>query len=153
MKKIGIIKTSNSLVERIMQVIQVEDQYYAGVDAFAFPEHEDKLKSMATIVIPGEWDWLECYEENPSFYKFKEDLSNTYKVIKGQEAKEKFEQLLLSTEIGILTLNDHNSGYPYAIPINHAWDGKNIIMHCGKIGKKLGLIRKDNMVTYCVTEK
>ena len=30
MKKIGIIKTSNSLVERIMQVIQVEDQYYAG---------------------------------------------------------------------------------------------------------------------------
>ena len=151
MIKIGTIITTDAETEKSYEVIRVEDQYYAGIDAFCYPAHKEALRNMSCIMLPEEWAWTELYVDEPDFYSLPDNLLNKYSIIRGSEAKSRIEELLVKSETGVLALSD--SVYPYAIPINHAWDGHTLYMHCGKKGKKLNLIRKNANASYMIYEQ
>ena len=59
-------------------------------------------------------------------------------------------QLLQTAEYGILSMIDED-GMPYAIPVNHVWNGRDsIYIHCAPEGKKLRAIAHCPNVTFCI---
>ena len=62
---------------------------------------------------------------------------------------------ILKQEVrGVLAVNG-DDGYPYAMPINFYFDGKNnkIYFHSGKGGHKLDAISNSDKVSFCVYDK
>ena len=59
-------------------------------------------------------------------------------------------ELIRIAEYGVLSMIDEN-GLPYAIPVNHVWDGEDCIyIHCAPEGKKLRAIAKNPNVCLCI---
>ena len=62
-------------------------------------------------------------------------------------------QLLSESEYGVLSMID-SEGLPYAIPVNHVWNGENsIYIHCAPQGKKLVALQHNPNVSYCIVGK
>lgn len=59
-------------------------------------------------------------------------------------------ELIATAEYGVLSMTDED-GFPYAIPVNHVWDGNNsLYIHCAPEGKKLRAIAKHPQVCLCI---
>jgi len=59
------------------------------------------------------------------------------------------EELLRRGNWGVLSMNGAG-GHPYGVPMNYAYAGAAIYLHCAREGKKLTLIRADGRVSFCV---
>ncbi|MBE6596641.1 MAG: pyridoxamine 5'-phosphate oxidase family protein [Ruminococcaceae bacterium] len=78
------------------------------------------------------------------------ELTRKNKEITREEAIE----LLTRETRGTLAVNG-DSGYPYAMPMNHFYnvgDGC-IYFHCGRIGHRLDSLRRSDKVSFCVCEE
>lgn len=148
MKKIGRIRTKSSIIPKVYDVIEVDGKMYAGKDAFLYPQNNYDLRDIACLSFPDEWEWTEKYTEVEGESPFEKDYKGKYFVIRGQEAKEKIEDILKRHETGVLSLFDEQ--YPYAIPLNHVYENGRLYMHSGKAGKKLGVLRKNPNACYCL---
>lgn len=58
------------------------------------------------------------------------------------------EKILREGDFGVLALFDGN--YPYAVPLNYAFDDKKIYFHCAKAGHKLDAIKNTDKASFCV---
>lgn len=146
-QKIGRIHTLHSLVYREYEVIAIDGQCYAGVDAFSYPENQGDLRSLECLSIPEEWDWIERYvAREPRPPRSPSTHGTKYHPVHGETARLKIEDILSRHETGCLCLKD--GAYPYAIPLNHGYEHGRLYMHCGKSGKKLGLIHRDGRACY-----
>lgn len=150
MDKIGMIETTDSLVYRKYEVIRIEEGVFAGVDAFQYPDNQFDLRGIECLSFPDEWRWIQKFEDGyePDAGIPKTPGVKKYEAVKGERAQRVVEDILAKYEIGALVLNDVK--FPYSIPINHAYKNGKLYMHCGKIGKKLGLIRKNPYATYLI---
>lgn len=147
MEKIGRIRTVASIVPKAYEVIELEGRMFAGVDAFRFPDNAHDLRCMECLLIPEEWEWTErIVVKDPDYQKLPEPSPTKYHAIHGEAAREKVEEICSRHETGCLALFDQE--WPYAIPVNHAYEDGKLYMHCGKKGKKLGLIRKNPRACY-----
>lgn len=63
-------------------------------------------------------------------------------------------ELLESETRGTLAVNG-DSGYPYAMPMNHLYDGNDgcIYFHCGNGGHRLDSLLRSDKVSFCVCEQ
>ncbi len=43
-----------------------------------------------------------------------------------------------------------NLEYPYVVPLNYGYDGKNLFFHCATEGKKINLIQENNKVGFVI---
>ncbi|MDW5563274.1 MAG: pyridoxamine 5'-phosphate oxidase family protein [Methanomassiliicoccus sp.] len=59
--------------------------------------------------------------------------------------------ILRSCSTGILGAAGPD-GYPYAVPLNYAYDDGRIIFHCAREGHKLDCIRHSEKVSFCVVQ-
>lgn len=50
---------------------------------------------------------------------------------------------------GVLALAG-DDGYPYAVPLSYAYDGRSIFLHSAKAGYKLDIIRRSPKASFCV---
>lgn len=66
-----------------------------------------------------------------------------------QLSQSECEEMLARTTHGTLAVNG-DDGYPYAVPVSHAWHDGRIYLHSAPEGHKLDAIRRDSRVTYCV---
>ena len=148
MKRIGKIETTNSIVYKQYEVIQLTQGMYAGKDAFYWPNNKEDLRSMSSIVIPGEWRWIEKYSDAEPEREMPPKGKAKYTVIRGEEAHARIIDLLKRYETGTLILNGLE--YPYAIPINHAYKDGNLYMHCGKKGAKVNFLRRNPKACYSI---
>lgn len=57
-------------------------------------------------------------------------------------------QLLQEAEWGVLATVDA-AGWPYAVPVNHAVMGADLIIHCATAGHKLDNLAVNPKVSYC----
>ncbi len=57
-------------------------------------------------------------------------------------------QLLQEAEWGVLATVDE-AGWPYAVPVNHAVVGEDLIIHCATAGHKLANLAFNPRVSYC----
>jgi nitroimidazol reductase NimA-like FMN-containing flavoprotein (pyridoxamine 5'-phosphate oxidase superfamily) len=147
MIKIGKIRTTESIVKKEYEVIELEGQMYAGKDAFSFPDNQEDLRALECLSLPEEWEWTErLIIRHPNPEEPKEPGSAKYVPVKGQAAMVEMLDVLSRHETGCLTLFDET--YPYAIPINHAYRDGKLYMHCAKKGKKLNLIRRNPKACY-----
>lgn len=150
MDKIGILETTESLVYKRHEVIRIHEGVFAGADAFQYPNNQSDLRGIECLSIPSEWRWIEKYEADfePDYGPPKKPGVKKYEVVKGPRARDVLLGIVKRHETGALVL--HDATYPYAIPINHAYANGNLYLHCGKIGKKLGLIRQNPYASYLI---
>ena len=147
MIKIGKIETIASIVPKAYEVIELEGRMFAGIDAFSFPANKHDLRCLECMLIPQEWRWTERLVVKDADYGERADKAGSkYHLVKGQAARDTIEAIVAKHETGCLTLN--GGEYPYSIPINHAYKNGRLYMHCGKKGKKLGLIRQNPKACY-----
>jgi uncharacterized protein len=57
-------------------------------------------------------------------------------------------QILQEAEWGVLATVDE-AGWPYAVPVNHAVVGGDLIIHCATAGHKLANLAFNSKVSYC----
>lgn len=148
MIRIGKIRTVASIVPKAYEVVEIEGKMFAGKDAFLFPNNREDLRCLECLSIPDEWEWTERYVEREAPAGKPPAEKGKYRAIHGLPAREKIEEILSRHETGVLSLQDERG--PYSIPINHAYQDGKLYMHCGKIGKKLNLIRRNPHAGYCV---
>ncbi len=64
--------------------------------------------------------------------------------------EQRAKDILAIAEYAVLSMIDED-GLPYAIPVNHVWDGENYIyIHCAPEGKKLRAITRNSRVCLCI---
>lgn len=148
--KIGILETIASIVYKRYEVIRLEEGIFAGKDAFSYPHNEHDLREISCLSIPSEWQWAEKFEKDfePDRGIPKTPGVKKYEAVKGERARELIIDILSRHEVGALVLND--AKYPYSIPMNYAYRDGKIYMHCGKKGKKVGLIRKNSYASFLI---
>lgn len=61
-------------------------------------------------------------------------------------------EILKACTSGVLAVHGDN-GYPYAVPVSHAYDQGKLFFHSAKDGHKLDSIVKDEKVSFCVIQK
>ena len=75
-----------------------------------------------------------------------DDVRRRDRLLSEQRATE----LIRIAEYGVLSMIDED-GQPYAIPVNHVWDGEDsLYIHCAPEGKKLRAIAKNPKVCLCI---
>ena len=75
-----------------------------------------------------------------------DDVRRRDRLLSEQRATE----LIRMSEYGVLSMIDED-GLPYAIPVNHVWDGEDsLYIHCAPEGKKLRAIAKNPNVCLCI---
>ncbi|MGP8050520.1 MAG: pyridoxamine 5'-phosphate oxidase family protein [Desulfobaccales bacterium] len=61
------------------------------------------------------------------------------------------EEILAAGSFGFLSMNGGDD-YAYGVPFSYVYVQNRIYFHCALQGKKLGLIRRDNRVSFCVVQ-
>lgn len=46
-----------------------------------------------------------------------------------------------------------DEGYPYAVPVNYAYDGEAIYIHSALMGHKIDAIRREPKCSFCIVDK
>lgn len=64
-------------------------------------------------------------------------------------SEEEISSILYNGTSGVLALSGDDN-YPYAVPINYVYDGKNLYFHCATSGHKLDAIRQNAKASFCV---
>ena len=69
-------------------------------------------------------------------------------------SKEECIEILKSETRGVLSVIGEND-YPYGMPMNHWYneEDRKIYFHCGKVGYRLDMLRKNNKVSFCTYDK
>jgi len=62
------------------------------------------------------------------------------------------DEILSRGTSGVLALSG-DDGYPYAVPISYAYDGKKLYFHCAKAGHKLDAVRRNSKASFCVIDR
>ena len=78
------------------------------------------------------------------------ELTRKNKQIPSAECSE----LLTKETRGVLAVNG-DSGYPYAMPMNHFYNAEDgcIYFHCGRGGHRLEALERSDKVSFCVCEQ
>lgn len=63
--------------------------------------------------------------------------------------REYTDTILYKITNGVLAVNG-DEGYPYAVPVSYAYDGKAIYFHSAKTGHKIEAIMRNPKVSFCV---
>lgn len=71
---------------------------------------------------------------------------------KQQLTMEETREILAQGQTGILAV-EGDEGYPYAVPLNYAYQNDSIFFHCAKNGHKTDGILKNPKVSFCVVGK
>ena len=66
-----------------------------------------------------------------------------------QLSREESEQILRDATSGVLAVYG-DDGYPYAVPVSHAYADGKIMFHCAREGHKIDAIRRNEKVSFCV---
>ena len=63
-------------------------------------------------------------------------------------------EVLKSETRGVLSVNG-DDGYPYGMPMNHWYNEEDgcIYFHCGNVGYRLEMLKKDNKVSFCTYDR
>lgn len=69
--------------------------------------------------------------------------------IRQQAAREECEQILRKAPRGVLAVLGDDD-YPYAVPLDFAYEEGHIYFHCAKAGHKLDAVRRHEKVSFCV---
>ena len=72
--------------------------------------------------------------------------------IKCKLSNETAEKILREGIFGILALNG-DENYPYAVPINYAYEGGRIYFHSAKDGHKIDALKNNPKASFCVVDK
>ena len=72
--------------------------------------------------------------------------------IKCKLSDETAEKILREGIFGILALNG-DENYPYAVPINYAYEGGRIYFHSAKDGHKIDALKNNPKASFCVVDK
>lgn len=62
------------------------------------------------------------------------------------------EKILHTGLVGILGVSGDDD-YPYAVPVNYAYEDGNIYFHSAKTGHKLDGIQRNNKVSFCIVDR
>lgn len=148
MIRIGKIETTDSIIYRTYEVIDIDGKMYAGKDAFSWPELKYDLRSMECIVLPGEWRWIERIVIKDKDSGLPPVAKGKYNVISGNSADIKLSKVLKKYEVGFLCLQEE--GQPYAVPMNHIFlDGK-LYLHGSGNGKMVQIAKINPTACYTV---
>ncbi len=66
--------------------------------------------------------------------------------------QEAAERILVNGRTGVLAVHGDDD-YPYAVPLNYAYENRSIYFHCARSGHKLDAIRRHSKVSFCVVDK
>ncbi|MBT8507007.1 5-nitroimidazole antibiotic resistance protein [Methanomicrobiaceae archaeon CYW5] len=66
--------------------------------------------------------------------------------------KEATEDIFCRGQSGVLAVSGDDD-YPYAVPLNYAYDSGSIYFHCATSGHKLDAISRNSKVSFCVIDK
>ena len=62
---------------------------------------------------------------------------------------EEMQKLLADGSFGVFALMG-DDGYPYALPVNYAYDGTSIWAHCALVGHKIDAVKRHDKASFCV---
>lgn len=162
-KKIGRIYSAipGDTESEVMDVIEVDGDWFVGKDAFHWPESMCQLITFDIYNVPDEWKWMpgeepDCpppglhtvlAQKNDAYdIPVTDHVRNKFNVITGEAAREKIEEIVGLTDLGRLGLFDEK--YPYVIPMNHSMVGNQLYLHGAFEGKKIDLMRRNPNVCY-----
>lgn len=60
--------------------------------------------------------------------------------------------ILSHTTCGVLAVGG-DCGYPYGVPLNHWWNGHELVFHCARAGHKIDALGRDSRVSYTVIDQ
>ena len=66
-----------------------------------------------------------------------------------QLSQEECVEILNNATSGVLAVYG-DDGYPYTVPVSHAYEDGKIVFHCAKEGHKIDAIRRNEKVSFCV---
>ncbi len=66
--------------------------------------------------------------------------------------KEECEAVLRRRGEGVLAVSG-DEGYPYAVPVNYAYEDGKILLHSAKAGHKMDALRRCDKVSFCVIDE
>lgn len=66
-----------------------------------------------------------------------------------QLSQEECVEILNNATSGVLAVYG-DDGYPYTVPVSHAYSAGKIVFHCAKEGHKIDAIRRNDKVSFCV---
>lgn len=72
----------------------------------------------------------------------------TSKIRRTEVNNEECENIIKGTYHGVLSFSHESE--PYAIPINHAYEGGKFYFHCGVGGRKIDYVKRSSSVVYTV---
>lgn len=145
----------------IMDVIELEGEWYVGLDAFNYPESGAQLITFDIYNVPDDWKWMKGWEAVASpppmrtrFAEVQPEKVNAqddhtyqkFNVITGRPALDKIRDITSRHDLGRLGLND--TPYPYVIPMNHSLVGNELYLHGSFTGKKVALMNQAPEVCY-----
>lgn len=162
-KKIGRIYSAipGDTESEVMDVIEVEGDWFVGKDAFHWPECGCQLITFDIYNVPDDWKWMPgeepdspppalrtvIAEKNSSCdIPVSEHVRDKFNVITGEAALQKIQEIVGLTDLGRLGLFDRE--YPYVIPMNHGMVGGELYLHGSFEGKKIDLMRQNPKVCY-----
>ncbi len=63
-------------------------------------------------------------------------------------SRNEIDNIINKAKVCRISLIDEENMFPYIIPVNFGYDGKNIFIHTAKVGKKIDLIKNNNNVCF-----
>ena len=67
-------------------------------------------------------------------------------------SREECSSILHRNSSGVLSLADEK-GWPYAVPLNYVFDGKNLYFHCAAQGEKTGILERSSRAVFTVIDQ
>jgi uncharacterized protein len=71
---------------------------------------------------------------------------------KQELTREETIEILKTSTSGVLAVTG-DEGYPYTVPVSHAYQDGKLFFHCAKEGHKIDGIQRNDKVTFCVIAK
>ncbi len=95
------------------------------------------------------------YGDREVYHHMSKEAMILFKEMRRQDRKisqAEVDDILMSTSYGVLSMNG-GSDYAYGVPISYVYLDNRIYLHCALEGQKLGQLRADNKVSFCVVGK
>lgn len=79
-------------------------------------------------------------------------MTRTMRRFKQQLSAQEVERILRNGKYCVMAVSG-DDGYPYAVPVNYAYDGTAIFIHSAAQGHKIDALRRNPKCTLCVVDK
>lgn len=79
-------------------------------------------------------------------------MARTMRRFKQQLPAEEVERILLHSKYCLLAVSG-DDGYPYAVPVNYAYDGTAIYIHSAAQGHKIDALKRNPKCSLCIVDK